>query len=209
MIWPNAWAALPHPLGRFTLLAGAPAPAAWKYPQCPNPGPCHPVAHDPNLDFSHGAAELRERERHPPEYVEYLDRAASGLKTVRLIVYAGMTSFVILAFYGFFLIFRLTGDLHAAVVQTQIMTQQMQAMTLTMANMNQSISAMHDDVTAIRTGVVQMETSVARMADAVTLMQHSARNIDQSVGPMLGTLNSFMPFGWPGGSYEGAPPPAP
>ena len=45
------------------------------------------------------------------------------------------------------------------------------------------------------------------MAEAVTLMQHSARNIDQSVGPMMGTVNRFMPFsGGNSGPYQGPPP---
>ena len=43
------------------------------------------------------AAALRGEVYRPPEYLEYLEKAAAALKTVRMIVYAGMTSFVILA----------------------------------------------------------------------------------------------------------------
>ena len=55
--------------------------------------------------------------------------------------------------------------------------------------------------------IAGMSASIARMAEAVTLMQHSARNIDQSVGPMMGTVNRFMPFsGGNSGPYQGPPP---
>ncbi|RYH08679.1 hypothetical protein [Tropicimonas sp. IMCC6043] len=180
----------------------------------------------PQFDYSSGAAELRGEVYRPPEYLEYLEKATSALRAVRLIVYAGMTSFVILAIYGFILVYRLTTDVHAVVGQAEKMTQQMQAMTRSMANLNQSVTHMSGDVetmsgaTAHMTGdmtamtgsvlemrgaVVRMSADVTRISEAVTLMQHSARNIDQSVGPLMGAANSFMPFGWPGG-YAGPPP---
>lgn len=166
----------------------------------------------PNFDYSSGAAELRGEVYRPPEYLEYLEKATVAMRTVRLIVYAGMTGFVVLAFYGFFLIYRLTTDVHSMVGESQKMTQQMQAMTRSMANMNSNITTMAADIDgmAVNMGemnatMANMSSSVARMQQAVTLMQHSARNLDQTVSPMMGTLNNMMPFGWPG-NYGGPPP---
>ena len=45
-----------------------------------------------------------------PHYVRYMDKAERGLHTVKLFVYAGMTAFVVLATFGFYLISRLTDD---------------------------------------------------------------------------------------------------
>lgn len=167
---------------------------------------------DPHFDYSSGAAELRGEVYRPPEYVEYLDKAVAAMRTVRLIVYAGMAGFIILAFYGFVLVYRLTTDVHVVVGQTQVMTQQMQAMSRSMANLNQSIAGMSKDVdrmtgsvSEIDGSVQQMSLTMERMAEAVTLMQHSARNLDQNVSPMMGTMNNMMPFGWPG-NYGGPPP---
>jgi hypothetical protein len=169
---------------------------------------------DPGYDRSLGAAALRGEVYRPPEYLEYLEKAAAALKTVRMIVYAGMTSFVILAAYGFVLIYQLTRDVHMAVTQTEMMTQQMQAMTRIMANMHESVAGMRGDIGAIQADfvavngtVATMSANVARMGEAVTLMQHSARNLDQSVSPMMGTVNRFIPFS--GGNsqpYPGPPP---
>ncbi|MDQ2090945.1 hypothetical protein [Marimonas arenosa] len=166
----------------------------------------------PNFDYSSGAAELRGEVYRPPEYLEYLEKATVAMRTVRLIVYAGMTGFVILAFYGFFLIYRLTTDVHLMLGESQKMTQQMQAMTRSMVNMNQNISVMSADIDGMSADMAEMNgtisnmsSSVARMQQAVTLMQHSATNLDRTVSPMMGTLNSMMPFGWPG-NYGGPPP---
>lgn len=172
-----------------------------------------PRAVDPGYDRSSGGPALRGEVYRPPEYLEYLEKAAAALKTVRMIVYAGMTSFVILAVYGFVLIYQLTRDVHLAVAQTEVMTQQMQAMARIMANMHESVAGMQGDIGAIKANfvtvngaVAEMSASVARMAEAVTLMQHSASNIDQSVSPMMGTVNRFMPFSGTSGPYHGAPP---
>lgn len=163
-----------------------------------------PVPGDPGYDHSSGAAELRGEVYRPPEYLAYLERAAAALKGVRLIVYAGLASFVLLAVYGFILIYKLTSDVHLMVEQAANMTQQMQAMTRSMANMNASIVGMSGDVQALKGNVSGMDASVARMSEAVTLMQHSARNIDQSMGPVMGSFNRFFPPGFSG--YPGAPP---
>jgi len=174
-----------------------------------------PVA-DPNFDWSSGAAAQREAMYRPPEYLAYLEKAADALKLVRIIVFAGMSGFLLLAMYGFFLIFQLTGDVRRAVDQTVLMTQQMQAMSRIMANMHGSVSDLGSDVSKMNASVAKLEVdmnsmsrSVVRMGDAVALMQHSASNIDQSIGPMMGTVNRFMPFGFSGNDYGGAPPYAP
>lgn len=165
----------------------------------------------PNYDYSSGAAELRGEVYHPPEYLVYLERAAAAMKTIRLIVYAGLASFVILAVYGFVLIYKLTGDVHVMVGEARamtgqmgLMTQQMQAMTRSMANLNQSTAGMAGDLGAVKGTMAEMEGAMARMAEAVTLMQHSARNVDQSLGPVMGSINRFFPMGFSG--YPGAPP---
>lgn len=169
-------------------------------------------ADQPNFDYSSGAAELRGEVYRPPEYLEYLEKATVAMRTVRLVAYAGMVAFVILAVYGFFLIYRLTTDVHVMLGESQKMTQQMQAMTRSMVNMNQNISVMSEnidgmsaDMGQMNVTMTEMNTSVVRMQTAVTLMQHSATNMDRTISPMMGSLNSMMPFGWPGG-YGAAPP---
>jgi hypothetical protein len=159
---------------------------------------------DPQIDHSAGAAELRGEVYRPPEYLDYLADAAAAMKAIRLIVYASLASFIILALYGFVLIYKLTSDVHLMVGQAGVMTQQMQAMARSMANLNGSIGGMAYDLSQMKGDVAGLDGSVTRMSDAVTLMQHSASNIDQSMGPVMGSINRFFPFGYSG--YPGSPP---
>lgn len=162
------------------------------------------------------AAQVYPENYRPPEYLEYLERAAAAIKTVRIIVYAGMGSFVLLAAYGFFLIYQLTTDTHRMVEQSVRMTEQMQSMSRIMNNMHESISDMRTTMGEMRGTITEMNQTIgvmsnnlAQMGNTVALMQHSARNLDQSIGPVMGAMNNWMPFGAGGNNYRGAPPYAP
>lgn len=141
----------------------------------------------------------------PPEYVAYMERAAAALKTVRIIAYSGMVAFVILAAYGFFLIYQLTTDAHR-------MTTHMGQMNWTMGNMRDSMSNMEASMQNLDPMVrhmANMDASTQHMAGTVSLIQHSARNLDRSFGPMMGNFNNMMPFmGGGQRGYQGSPPAA-
>ncbi len=189
---------------------------------------------DPESDGWSQAETSREDRRRTPEYLSYLEKASNAMRTIRLIVYAGMASFIVLAFYGFFLIYQLTTDVHLAVEHMLVMTQHMSSMTEHISNLDGSVSAMEKSVSKIDGNVAAMnretreightialmQGSVGKMGnhvgtmsqdlrqigETVSLMQHSARNLDQAIGPMMGTVNRMVPFGWPGSNYGGAPP---
>ncbi len=159
-------------------------------------------------------AQVFTQEYRPPEYLAYLERAAAAVQTMRLVVFASLACFVLLAAYGFFLIYELTVDTHRMVDQTVRMTEQMQSMTRIMGNMHESIVDMRTSIAAMQETTAHMDVTMttlasttAQMANTVALIQHSARNLDASVGPAANAMNSFLPFG--GGGYPGAPPFAP
>jgi hypothetical protein len=112
-----------------------------------------------------------------PEYVEYLEKAAVGLKTVRLVVFAGLSTFVILAIYGYFLIYQLTRD--AA------------QMTVTMQKMSITMEEMRGDMKMIR----PMAENLEQMNQSMYRMTMSARNMDRAISPPMRAMNSFMPWG--------------
>ena len=163
------------------------------------------------------------QEYRPPEYLAYLERAAAAVKTLRLIVYAGLVGLVLVSAYGFFLIYELTVDTHRMVEQTVRMTEQMQSMARIMSNMHGSIADMRDDIHVMRGSLADMDRTmgavagdvnriagdVNHIANTVALIQHSTRNLDASVAPAAGMMNSFMP--WGGGNSVAPPfaPPAP
>ncbi len=192
-----------------------------------------PSTHDPHTDefvkdypkqvFTHPP-------ERPPEYLAYLEKAAMALRSLRLLVYAGVAGFTVVAAYGFFLIYLLTGDARTMAEQMPRMTAQMSVMAMEMRTMTAILNDMRADVGSMRadlggmrgdlgsmranmqdmTGhVVAMDMSMRQMTATVALIQHSARNLDASVGPAMGTMNKFIPFGAGGNSWPGAPPFAP
>ncbi len=109
-----------------------------------------------------------------PYYAQYIDRAEAGMRTVKLIVFAGMSAFVILAIYGYYLIFQLTNDAAQMTKSMQEMSRNMQSITVSVAQMNQS---------------------TAQMADSVNRMQYATSNMDKTFTTPMNALNSFMPWG--------------
>lgn len=152
----------------------------------------------------------------PPEYVAYLDRAAAAIRSLKVIVLGLLSLSILLAAYGFFLVFQLTRDSHRMVEHTARMADEMSSMTRSVAEMRTSVAEMGRDVADLRGSIVAMnanvasiDASVAHMASTVGLIQHSTSNLDRSFGPAMGMLNNFVPFGWGGNNWGGAPPYAP
>jgi hypothetical protein len=112
-----------------------------------------------------------------PYYAKYIDRAEAGLKTVKLVVFAGMSAFVVLAIYGFYLISQLTND-------AAQMTQNMQEMSRNMQLM-QSMNA----------NLGEMNQAVQQMAGSVNRIQTTTGNIDRTFSTPMNAINSFMPWG--------------
>jgi uncharacterized protein YoxC len=166
----------------------------------------------------------------PPEYLAYLEKASMALRSIRLVVYAGMSAFILVAAYVFFLIYLLTGDARTMAEQTQhmsaemrVMAVEMQLMTAIMSDMRADVRTMRADLDSMRGDmasmraniqdmnghVVAMDMSMRQMTATVALIQHSARNLDASVGPAMGAMNKFIPCGAGGNNWPGAPPFAP
>ncbi|HUO53094.1 MAG TPA: hypothetical protein VMU18_00015 [Rhodoblastus sp.] len=152
----------------------------------------------------------------PPEYVAYLEKATVALRSLRLIVFPALGAFILLAAYGFFLIYLLTSDARTMANQTRLMVGEMQAIsgemraiTTVMGDMRGNVGDMRTSLEEMNRHMAAMESSTSHMAATVALIQHSARNLDASVGPAMGMMNNFMPFGAGGNSWPGAPPFAP
>lgn len=170
----------------------------------------------------------------PSEYAFYLDHAVVAFRTVRLVVMAGFASFIVLAIFGFYLIYQLTGDAHRLVEEVASMNEQMQVVSEKMVAIDQSVGSMQTtldqmnvtmaglsvsmtemdasliDIKQVMISVDQnfahMDLTMAQMASAVTFMQHSTRNLDANISQPLSFFNSMMPYGMGPQTYGGPPP---
>jgi len=102
-----------------------------------------------------------------------------------MVVFAGMTAFVILAIYGYYLIYQLTDD-------AAIMAATMVQMQKTMEPMGQNMMV--------------MTQSLITMTESVNRIQYSAGHMDRSFSGPMNMMNNFMPFG--GGARDRARYPA-
>ena len=112
-----------------------------------------------------------------PHYVAYMDRAEAGLQKVKIIVFFGMTAFIVTAVLGYYLIFKLSGD-----------SSQMSA---TMQDMAQSIKLMHP----MSENMAQMNQSLLQMNESVNRIQYSAGHMDRTYTKPMNMFNRIMPWG--------------
>jgi len=129
----------------------------------------------------------------------------------QIIVYPSMVAFVVLAAFGFYLIYSLTGDIHAmARAIDPNMGHHMARMTDSMQKMSVNISNMSSDIRSLPPMLTHMEKldgSVNSMVGETRQMNHSMRSITysnehmrhsiatmtNSVRPMS-MFNNFMPW---------------
>ena len=157
----------------------------------------HPSDTNPSLDKGE---EYLKTAYHPgtptkPHYVAYMDRAEAGLQRLKVLVFFGMTAFIVTAIMGFYLIFKLSRD-SAEMAQT-------------MKGMAQSMTLMHP----MADNMGQMNQSLLQMNESVNRIQYSAGHMDRTYSKPMNMVNRFMPWGGeptyqPATPFVPPPPPA-
>lgn len=135
-----------------------------------------------------------------------------------LVVYPSMLAFIILAAYGFFLIYKLTSDIDRITVQMEAIsvsmvninknfssttnnmntvTKNMVKMTGYMESMTADIKEQNASMRAITASMDRMNTSIDSMSFTMYEMRFDTatmgRNLHSTTGPMR-FMNSFMPW---------------
>lgn len=146
-------------------------------------------------------------------------------KRWEMVVYPSLFAFVLLAGYGFFLIFRLTHDIStlsqsvtrmAVIVSDSMprMTKDLRVMTSSVDNMTGNIKGMTSEIrsmsgqmntlTPMSENISDMSSNVGSMNRSVYGMQRDMHGMNRTVssGP-FGMMNDMMPFG----STSNVPPP--
>lgn len=157
----------------------------------------------------------------------------ASAKRWELVVYPSLVAFIILAAYGFYLIYNLSRDVHQLVGHISIMTtsvkQNMDTISDTMVDMaykmdslrpmSQDISRISGNVGSLSQSVENVSHDVGRMSqDVSTISQNTALmtthtaqmgrdlwNMSQSIGKPLNTFNSFFPWTSRSGPPMGGP----
>lgn len=114
----------------------------------------------------------------------------------RYAVFPAMVAFVILAVFGFYLIYgmlqrmeSLSDDVHR---MTNIMEKNLPSMTSDMQEMNETIS---QNMPQMKEGVEKMSISTHNIAATTGNMSNSVWEMNRSVSRPLSLMNKFLPFG--------------
>jgi hypothetical protein len=153
----------------------------------------------------------------PTDPLERLaDTFDSSAKRWEMVVYPSLFAFVLLAGYGFFLIYRLTHDIstlsQSVTRMAVIVSDSMPRMTRDLKAMTGSMDDMTIDIAGMTTEIVSMSTqmdSLTPMSRNIQSMTHNIGNMNRSVyglsrdmhgmnrtvssGP-FGMMNDVMPF---------------
>ncbi len=114
-------------------------------------------------------------------------------RRLQLVVYPSLIAFIVLASYGFYLIYSLTRDVHQ--------------LALNVATLTQSVDR---NMTRLSADVGTMNAGVARMTEAVVNMQRDMWSLNQNVSTPLSVVNRMIPFSNnSSGRYPGSPGPMP
>nr|VFK03820.1 MAG: hypothetical protein BECKH772B_GA0070898_103825 [Candidatus Kentron sp. H]VFK04256.1 MAG: hypothetical protein BECKH772A_GA0070896_103955 [Candidatus Kentron sp. H]VFK06946.1 MAG: hypothetical protein BECKH772C_GA0070978_103855 [Candidatus Kentron sp. H] len=112
----------------------------------------------------------------------------SSAKRWEMIVYPSMFGFIMLAAYGFFLIYNVTRDMH------ELAKSMDPAMHLHMKTMAQSISEMTKNVATITTNMNQMTENMKNMDATVGSVNTSIAGIQSDMGEMSEKIRTLEPM---------------
>lgn len=140
---------------------------------------------------------------------------AASAKRWEAIVYPSLFAFIILAVYGFYLIFSLTSDVGSVVDEMKIISSNMVLISKDVNNMSGSVSRMSGNVGAMTASVKSMDSelgmqltemqqlnnnfaemnrSVHIMTVAVNQMRRDMSVLNNNVSRPMNFMNSFMPW---------------
>lgn len=154
------------------------------------------------------ASEVKETQLHAFA-IERLSQAfETSAKRWELIVYPSLFAFVILAAYGFYLIFSLARDVHYMAISIDtnmtVMASNIQSMSDSMGQMSAnvrtmavSVDSMARDVSTLEpmlTSIQTMDRAMQHMTLSTSSMRDDMAVMNQSISRPMQFMNWFMPW---------------
>ena len=127
--------------------------------------------------------------------LDELSRAfTSSAKRWETIVYPSMFMFMILAGYGFYLIYSLTNDASRIADNMNTVTQNMEQMTLHMDAMSKNMVLMTQTVDSQSGSMKEMTYYMRGMNMSMNQMRYDFSDLNSSVSRPMSFMNTFMPW---------------
>ena len=101
-----------------------------------------------------------------------------------LVVYPSMLAFIILAAYGFFLIYKLTDDIGKIVLQ-------MDDISTSMVNINQNFSSTTNNMNTVSRNMVKMTKDVEEVTGYMKQMSQDIKEQNQAMGAIVVSMRDM------------------
>lgn len=156
------------------------------------------------------------------DFNELASTMTQGIRRWEKVIYPMMIAFIILAAYGFWLIYNLTKDMHNISTNMLVMTNSVVSMNNTldarmaqvtdqMAVINTEMSSMNENMGAVTTmnsritemtdAINSMNASINSMSHSVYSMVYSTRDMSSNIGELndnfsapMNSINSIVPW---------------
>jgi len=111
-----------------------------------------------------------------------------------LIIYPSLFAFILLAAYGFFLIYSLTQDIHVVSTEMVVMRKSMQNIDANVGNMSTNIVTMTQTIGAQAKTINEMNMHMRTMTMSINRMTRDMSIMNDSVSRPMQFMNDFMPW---------------
>lgn len=118
----------------------------------------------------------------------------SSARRWEMIVYPSLFAFIVLASYGFFLIYSLTHDVASLARNVSVLTQSIDHMVVNMDKITSNMGAISGDLHRINGSMDTMNASTRSMAMSVDGMRHQVGAMNYNIGRPISQMSNFMPW---------------
>lgn len=121
-----------------------------------------------------------------------------------------MFGFILLAAYGFYLIFNLVYDIgmisNNVAQMTMTVDRNMIAITDELRDMKHDVRAMSKEVAQMNQGIQQLNANVAHIDYSAERMSNDLWDLSRNISGPMSTVNNVMPWQMMGGKSDSRPP---
>jgi uncharacterized protein YoxC len=118
----------------------------------------------------------------------------SSARRWEMIVYPSLFAFIVLASYGFYLIYSLTHDVASLARNVAVLTQSIDHMVVNMDSISTNMVSISGDLNNINGSMDTMNDSTRSMAISVDGIRNQVGSMNYNIGRPMSQMSSFMPW---------------
>ena len=119
---------------------------------------------------------------------------AASARRWEMVVYPSMFAFILLAAYGFFLIYSLTNDVRSVAEDMGLISENMGQVVVHMDSVSRNMIVMTHTLEAQSQTMIEMNSHVRNIGVSVNQMTHEVAVMNNSVSRPMQFMNKFAPW---------------